>query len=95
MPHTAALYVSKESVMNEEMTTEELKKEADNIGQSSLPSAVGRAVIYMLVVYAVTHFFPALFWLWYVLGAYLVFDVSMVIYLKYAVYKFKKNLPDE
>ncbi|CAA0092644.1 Uncharacterised protein [BD1-7 clade bacterium] len=70
---------------------EEEKAELEGIEKSTLPESALRAVMYFAVVYVILQIFPSATWLWFVLGAYLIFDIACVMVVKVMTYIVKKR----
>jgi len=81
--------------MKDNLTPQETREEIEELSNSSLPESTIRAVLYLIIAYALTSNFPSLSWMWYALGAYLIFDIGCLLYMKYMVYKFKRDHPVE
>ncbi|MEM6583025.1 MAG: hypothetical protein AAF699_17230 [Pseudomonadota bacterium] len=77
--------------MTDELNDEDLHQEAKGIRDEMLLDTALKALLYGAAAYAYSHFFPAQVWQWYVFGAYILFNIVLVLYGYYVSAKLRRN----
>ncbi|GAA3918888.1 hypothetical protein [Litoribacillus peritrichatus] len=71
----------------DKVVSEELESFHDRV----LTKTAIKSILWLLMAYGITYFFPEQTWVWYIVAIFIGIAVSFALFIKYAAYKAAEN----